>query len=269
MQDLGGCRAVLDSVGEVERLVSLYEQRPCKTAVFCEKYDHVLRPKSDGYRGIHLVYKYSASRADRSVYNGLRIEVQIRSVFQHAWATALETIDTFTWQRLKSGFGRPEWRRFFVLASCFLAMIEERPLVEGVEPGWTSEFEDSIKTLNVQNTLLGITAGMRTIAAKGESPFYILVLDSVNRTTEVFGFASDEAAAKRYLEIERVIIYEPNVYAVQVSMDSLKALHQAYPNYYLDTERFVAILNGFLSGVEQAKQNLAQQLALRNERESR
>lgn len=223
------------------------------TAIFSEKYDHVTHPKSDGYRGVHFVYKYRGNHPDRAHYNGLRIEVQIRSVYQHAWATALETIDTFTWQSLKAGLGKPEWRRFFLLVSSFIALMEKRPRVEGIEGiGWVAELHELIKRLNIIDTLEGIRTGLHVAEDVKASGAYILILDSKARTTEVLGFDSNEDAAKHYKDIERKTIDEPNIQAVQVSVDSVSALHEAYPNYYLDTARFIGILEGFIRGASQA-----------------
>src|SRR6266567_7569194 len=97
MQDIGGCRAVLKDMAKVNGLVKLYTEswakNPKVRAEFVKAFDYINGPKIDGYRGIHLIYKYrSASRRHR-VWKGLRIEIQIRSRLQHAWATAVETVD--------------------------------------------------------------------------------------------------------------------------------------------------------------------------------
>jgi hypothetical protein len=39
------------------------------------------------------------------IYNDLKIEMQLRSQYQHAWATAVETVGTFIGQALKSSIG--------------------------------------------------------------------------------------------------------------------------------------------------------------------
>ena len=51
--------------------------------------DYVRKPKTSGYRGIHLVYRYHNDR--KTIYNGLQIEPQLRTRRQHAWATAVDT----------------------------------------------------------------------------------------------------------------------------------------------------------------------------------
>ncbi len=102
MQDIGGCRAVVRSVSQVDRLVKAYDDwsrsRPLVGAEFVKKYDYIDHPKKDGYRSVHLIYKYRSASQGQGSWNGLRIEVQIRSRQQHAWATAVETVDTITRQ---------------------------------------------------------------------------------------------------------------------------------------------------------------------------
>jgi hypothetical protein len=69
-----------------------------------------------------------------STYNGLRIEMQLRSRLQHAWATAVETVGTFLRQALKSSQGEGAWLKFFALMGSALARREHTPLVPGT-PG--------------------------------------------------------------------------------------------------------------------------------------
>jgi len=103
MQDLGGCRAVLGTPRRVTDLVELYEtaaaKNPTDRPEFLKKYDYIAEPKPDGYRSVHFVYKYRTKAAGPAIYNGLRIELQLRSRLQHAWATAVETVSTFTVKR--------------------------------------------------------------------------------------------------------------------------------------------------------------------------
>lgn len=70
--------------------------------------DYIADPRSSGYRGTHLIYRYFSDRVE--TYNGLRVEVQLRSHLQHAWATAVETVGTFLKQALKASQGHEQWR---------------------------------------------------------------------------------------------------------------------------------------------------------------
>ena len=59
-----------------------------------------------------MIYRYSSDKGKKD-YNGLLVEIQIRSKLQHLWATAVETVDFFTSQTIKSNQGQKEWVTFF------------------------------------------------------------------------------------------------------------------------------------------------------------
>jgi len=102
MQDIGGCGAVVSSVQAVRLLHERYKRSEIKHKLLSTD-DYIAAPKTSGYRSLHLVYSYFSDR--KKTHNGLRIEVQIRSSLQHAWATAVETVGTFIRQALKSSLG--------------------------------------------------------------------------------------------------------------------------------------------------------------------
>ena len=101
MQDIGGCRAVVATSKHLDLLVSTYDHR-----VHHKKYDYIKSPKNDGYRGAHFVCKYKSNLKQNKIWVGLRIEVQLRSRLQHAWATGVETVDVFSRQSLKPAAAR-------------------------------------------------------------------------------------------------------------------------------------------------------------------
>ena len=252
MQDIGGCRAVLRNVSEAERLVRVCEEstakNPQKRAEFIKKYDYIAQPKDDGYRSVHLVYKYRTSSADLSIYNGLRIEIQVRSRLQHAWATAFETVSTFSGRSVRSQID-DAWKRFFALMGTAVARTEGRIIVSGT-PTDKSELAQELRTLiqqlQVEARLSGwseaITIVKEEISPKAE--IFLLVLDSEEMILRYEAFQRDEApkAAKEYAKVEKNNIGKANVQAVLVSVDSVRDIPRAYPNYSLDTDFFIKIV---------------------------
>jgi ppGpp synthetase/RelA/SpoT-type nucleotidyltranferase len=130
MQDIGGLRAVVSSMTRLKTLTDLYRGSKFKHELVSSK-DYISNPKRDGYRSIHMVYRYKNGRAPD--YNGLLLELQFRTQLQHAWATAVETMGTFLGQALKSGEGERPWRMFFEIASAAFAVIEGTAKVPGYE----------------------------------------------------------------------------------------------------------------------------------------
>jgi hypothetical protein len=124
MHDLGGCRVVLETVDEADELVAVLRDLPRARHRITRVYDYLHDdpgPKDSGYRGVHLACEYRASKPE---YHGLRIGLQVRTQLQHAWATAVETMDLFSGSELKYGKGEPDVIRFFVLVSSLMAYEE-------------------------------------------------------------------------------------------------------------------------------------------------
>jgi len=120
MQDIGGCRAIVDSVKSVQKISASIQNSRTK--------HYIAAPQPTGYRGIHLIYRFEAETALQPC-SGMKIEMQIRSLLQHAWATAVETVGTLTKQALKSSRGEAEWLRFFALMGTVVAIEEGTPRV--------------------------------------------------------------------------------------------------------------------------------------------
>ena len=130
MQDMGGCRAVVDTIDSVAKLTDQFKQIITKLDD-PKEYNYIRHPKPDGYRSVHFVVKYRPKAKAYQHLPSRRIEIQVRSSLQHKWATALETIDLFTEQTLKTGGGQYSWKRFFILTSSLFAMKEDCPVVPG------------------------------------------------------------------------------------------------------------------------------------------
>jgi hypothetical protein len=228
MQDLGGCRAVVRNVARVYKLVDFYEKNPYRAVQFLRKYDYIKDPKPDGYRSIHLIYRYQGEH-QKGAYKGLKIEVQIRSRMQHAWATAVETIDAFTGQALKTNLGGDEsWKRFFSLMGSAIALTERQPFVPGAPPSFEDlcgGLRDVCKRLNIPNIFYGLSAGMNMVKTiQSKQGIYILTLDSEKRNTAAVGFPTAKEADERYLEMEKENKDKPHVQTVMVSLDSIRDL---------------------------------------------
>lgn len=244
MQDIGGLRAVVSSMPRVRKLEETYRNATFKHRLVGFK-DYINEPKPDGYRSVHLVYKYQNARAP--AYDGLCLELQIRTKLQHAWATAVETMGTFLGQALKSGQGDADWRQFFEKASAALAVLERTAPVPGFEALSPVEIyqqvADAESDLRVLQKLRGFAiAADRITKESGQGAYHLVVLDSSNRTVSIrpFALARLEEANIAYAEIEKRANDGEPIEAVLVSAGPVDALRKAFPNYFLDTEAFIA-----------------------------
>ncbi|WP_323030772.1 RelA/SpoT domain-containing protein [Brachymonas denitrificans] len=247
MQDIGGLRAVVTSMVKLRKLETAYRRATFKHKLVSSK-DYIAEPKIDGYRSIHLIYKYSNSRAPD--YEGLSIELQLRTILQHAWATAVETMGTFLGQALKSGQGETDWREFFQIASAALAIVEKCPVPPGFEgldaKSIAKKLALSERKLQVLNKLSSFAIAANSITKeRGQGAYHLVILDSSARTVTIRPFSQNrlDEANKAYAEIEARSKGGENIEAVLVSAGPIDALRKAYPNYFLDTQVFVREIN--------------------------
>ena len=250
MQDLGGCRAIMSNIQAVDSLFSLYREQDddlfqSEGGMKCD--DYIRNPKSDGYRGIHVVGRYYARVEKNEPWNGQRIEIQLRSQLQHAFATAVETVTTFTRTRLKFGAGPKEWRRFFALMGSALAIREGTPLVEGTPSDHVElikELRDLTRTLQVRRRLRGWTTALKQIPKRdtANAKWLLLVLDVAGNTIRATGYPDGKEASDAVAAIE-TSPQAGQLDAVIVWVNSARGLRRAYPNYYADTGAFLEALS--------------------------
>lgn len=250
MQDIGGLRAVVDSIPHVREIEKQY-----RAATFAHELvdwdDYIDSPKFDGYRSVHLVYKYKNTRIHE--FDNLRIELQLRTRYQHAWATAVETMGTYLGMALKSGEGDDSWRLFFRISANALAHVEKAPPVPGFESLDRAEslllLRDIESEISVLDHLKGYSIATDHITSGGRGEFHVVVLDSRSKTVSIRSYPEDQfdLATEDYAAVEAAPGYGDGVEAVLVSVSSIRALKTAYPNYFLDTHEFVHQIDKLIS----------------------
>jgi ppGpp synthetase/RelA/SpoT-type nucleotidyltranferase len=108
LEDIGGVRAVLDSLEDLHRVRERLE-RTWAGSIKRQR-DLITEPRDIGYRAHHVVVE----RRDR------RIEVQLRTVGQQRWADAIEALDSRRGLNLKDGIGPQALVEYFRAASDFI-----------------------------------------------------------------------------------------------------------------------------------------------------
>ena len=252
MQDVGGARAVLSGLAEVDGLWRRYrsQERRSKHAFVTQK-DYIRQPKASGYRGIHLVYRYRSRK--HPAYDGLQVEIQLRTLLQHAWATAVETVGTFLGESLKSSEGPENWLRFFELAGSVFAREEGSPTGSNVpgDPGRLATYtRKALGTLRVEKRLLASGVALSATSEQDVPPngYVLLALEPDRSTLTLWSYPAGQlaGAVRDYMEQEKRLAADGGD-AVLVAADSLASLRRAYPNYFGDARTFVEELNRLLT----------------------
>lgn len=254
MQDLGGCRSILNSVKNVQQLVQSYKDSAIKHKLDALD-DYIVNPKASGYRGVHMIYRYFSDRSGPDIYNGFFVEMQIRTRLQHTWATAVETVGTFLQQALKSSMGEKDWLRFFSLMGSAFAIKERCNAMVPNTPDNPEylyrEIIDLESRLSIRSTLAMYQQAIQVAkdgTKKGEH-YYLLTLEPSQGKMTVKGFQRNllAEASAQYLREEERVATQPGAEAVLVSVDSISSLERAYPNYFLDTTVFLQELDKLIS----------------------
>lgn len=246
MQDVAGCRVIVDSIENVYQLVDGY-RRNYSQHILDDYRDYIRSPKRSGYRGYHMIYRYKGRTHPE--YDDLRIEMQFRSGLQHCWATAVETTDIFRGEGLKASSGSPDWTRFFALMGSAMAIREGRRRV----PHTPRDDEELVYELSALEEKLHVRTNLRafgeTLKVIDESElqrtdlkWVILVPDRAasgepTLTISTYRAADLADASAQLRELER--FRTAGADAVLVSVADATSLKRAFPNYYLDTAQFL------------------------------
>jgi ppGpp synthetase/RelA/SpoT-type nucleotidyltranferase len=254
MQDIAGCRAIMSDVSLVKELYQKYYIKSDMKHKRLNEKDYISYPKKDGYRSIHLIYRYHSDKEGRIDFNGLLIEVQIRSKLQHIWATAVETVDFFTRQAIKSNQGQKNWIDFFRLVSSAFAKFENCPTISET-PEDEKELYLLIKQkereLQVRTKMSHWTKSIKffdNLKNKKNLHFFLLELDTIQEklTISAYSKRQEQKALADYATAEKKIYGLKAYDVVLVGADTTKDLKKAYPNYFLDTKEFLSYLNKIL-----------------------
>ena len=245
IQDIGGCRAVLDNFLDLAKFHNAFINSGRRhEMIHCD--DYLATPKTDVSIGrLHLIYRYKSDRTED--YNNHKIEIQLPTQWQHAWATAVEIVDMMLNQSLKIGKGDPKWKRFFVLMSNEIASMEGLPLVKDAPFHWylTRELRQIESELKVQHHLKSFQVAFQSFEETStDAHTFLLTLTPGQSIVTIRGYKRDELAKANddYLAVERKILDGEAVNAVLVSARSLAQTRRAYPNYFMDTKWFLRAL---------------------------
>lgn len=263
MHDIGGCRAILSNEKRLRKVVRELKKYPeFQVGKGYRIDDYIQSPKADGYRSFHLVGKFKDK--DNQIKS---IEVQLRTQIQHYWATAVEIVDLFTGQALKSSLGNQDWKDFFLSVSQQFAIMEGIHLFETLpvneklqkynneilsNPERYAEACLNAKkhsfSLNVIDRLNAFSGSLKVIDTKltelnsSEYGYVLLEIDIPNLKVSSSFFPNDESkdAETAYLKSEKEAAVKEGIVVALVSTSVVGDIKKAYPNYFADSSKFLS-----------------------------
>ncbi|MGK2943045.1 MAG: RelA/SpoT domain-containing protein [Immundisolibacter sp.] len=241
MDDVAGCRLIFQSIEDLDSFRTKFHKARFNHTLRNDpdKYDYIRRPKATGYRGIHDVYKYDVNSEAGKTLAGLYIEIQYRTLVQHAWATAVEVIGFITQSQPKFQKGDLRYERVMLLASEMLARVHEgrQGALSGVEgTEILREFLDLDEELGLMQTLRGLNSANSEVTDKRNS----ILIFSAQGDLEVRSFRDSTDALRALFELEREM---PDRDIVLVRADTSDDVRLAFRNYFKDAREFVRLVD--------------------------
>lgn len=246
MQDIGGIRFVFETIDSLDSAVSVLDGFVPDGFSVVRSYNYVAEPKESGYRSVHYVYKFN-SEDER--YDGNSIELQVRTKMQHAWAMAVETASLISQTTLKADIkDNSEWRGFFKLVSALFARDEGKPVYKTfahyTQKMLCTEYFD-YERHNLVDQLKALRVTVNSDFDKADRGYCVLTIDFNSKIvhTQTFGENQEKEAASLFSQIEQAINRDEA--ALMVAIENMLEIKEAYPSYFLDTQRFLAFLSDF------------------------
>lgn len=240
MDDVAGCRLIF------RRVRDLYDFREDfhrarfnhKRRNEFDKYDYIKQPKTTGYRGVHDVYEYDVKSDVGKGLAGLYVEIQYRTLVQHAWATAVEVIGFVTESQPKFQQGDRRYEHAMALASEILARAHEG--AKGPFPGLgdrelVKEFLALDRELHLLRMLRGLNSTDKAVSAKRNA---ILIMSATGEL-EVKTYREAPDALRALFELEKEM---PDRDIVLVRADTSDEVRIAFRNYFSDARDFIKLV---------------------------
>lgn len=244
MQDIGGCRAIVSTVDNVYKVSENVKSNLSNHKLICTT-DYIKNPKSSGYRSIHQVYRFDGSNISNA-HSGLLVELQIRTINQHYWATAVETMGTYLKQSLKSSQGDSKYLNFFSKVGDLFAAYENLPLYHNLSIlQLMMKVNIELNILNVFEKLVAFRNITHYIENEIENPedadYYLIITDSEQHTIRINPIHQSQLkhANSEYTKLEQRFKKSATKDVVLVSAKNLTELRETYPNYFNDIQNFL------------------------------
>lgn len=252
MQDLGGCRVIVPDVSDLYVTVKeIRRNLEEKGHEIKREYDYLKQPRiNSGYRSFHLVVSFHCEEDKQ--YEGMFIEIQIRTELEHQWATAVEIMDSITNETLKVGTGKKEYMYFFKLVSALFSLAEGTSVVEGISSEKKKIVYDlySIdKSESIRDKLSAYNSAIKFSGKyPGSADYYLLITDMRKKTISAQAFSMEEIseATSQYQKIEKNKA-NSSIDVVLVAAKNFDIIKESYPNYFTETLKFLAKISDFCS----------------------
>jgi putative GTP pyrophosphokinase len=242
MDDVAGCRLIFKKPKDLhtfrQRFHGARFKHKRRHADDPNRYNYIHTPKPTGYRGIHDIYEYDVNSEVGKALTGLYVEIQYRTLVQHAWATAVEVIGFITESQPKFQQGDKRYEYAMALASEILARAHENqrgPYPQLEDRDIVAKFLVAEREIGLLDMLRGLNAADRAVSAKKNA---ILIFEG-GRALQIKTYRDATEALRALFELEKE---NPDHDIVLVRADTSDEVRLAFKNYFSDARDFIKLV---------------------------
>lgn len=241
MWDIAGCRCILNNDREVYRLKKLIEKKFNVKKVN----DYIENPKPNGYRSLHL---YINIPNDDKI-----IEVQLRNVIDHNWATLVEITDLIFDSQLKE-YGKDKTLEEFLFLFSKRESLSYKERVFIAKTLKEYNYYDNLSNVFSRN-YLEVRKRWLELETRINHKFFLIETrkDQIPKLDSFKTFNNaEEEYFQRYLNKK-----ESNIVLTHLTNPSYKNISSAYSNYILTVHNVLDNINFVLETliIESLKNN--------------
>ena len=240
MDDVAGCRLIFNDLTELREFRERFHNARFNHKLRNEpdRYDYIRHPKESGYRGIHDVYSYNVNSEAGRPYEGLLIELQYRTLHQHAWATCVEIVGFLTENQPKFDRGDDRYLQILRLASEIIARAfeGERSCLHGLDD---AEVVQQFLALDASLHFLQMLRGLNAADGEIRGQRNVILIFSEDEELETRSYRDAPEALRALFELERE---NPGKDIVLVKADTSEEVRIAFRNYFSDASEFIQLM---------------------------
>ncbi len=263
MGDIAGCRILLYSEDSLNKVITNIRGN----FIVKNENDYLSQNKEDGYRGYHF-YIESPINPNKT------IEIQVRTVKSHKWASMVEIIDILYNLRIKEGQKHQDFQKFHLLLSKndSLTLRQKKEVIK-IDDKYN--VHSKLNEVFIKNHVKIRREWLEI--SPNKNPYFIIEVDE-NKTSKISSFSSYEIAENEYFEKFK-ISHNSNFVLTHIEKPNFKRLCIAYASYVLIKHDYLNDWNKYTSDIlkqlinrkdfdqikyfgEYTKRNLKEQLRL-------
>ena len=232
--DIAGCRCILHNENQIYRLKDLLIKHYKSNIDYSDKHDYIKNPQESGYRSLHLYVKHPKYKR--------KVEIQLRTIEHHDWATLVEIIDLIFGTKIKEGTKDENQLKYFLQLFSRKENLDTREIKELIKIEQQNKIYKKISIV-FRNNYLNVRKAWLSRQKKG--CYYVIEANNITKTSFIENFSNYDEAENVYYD-KYVGNRESNIVLTYLLDANFTQLSKAYANYILTVHTFFDDYRAFI-----------------------